>query len=147
MQTVIVTCSSCGKKNRIPEKKQHLQPRCGVCKKPLDLRGAATPVQLGDDDFQSFIRAAPLPVMVDVFSPGCGPCRSLAPLIARCAGRYVGRVIVASLDTSNHPGTAVHYRIKGVPTLLFFRQEQEIDRIVGAPSEQDLLARLDALAR
>jgi thioredoxin 2 len=147
MHTVIVTCSSCGKKNRIPEKKQHLRPRCGACKKTLDLRGAAVPVQLGDDDFQSFIRSAPLPVLVDVFSPGCGPCRSLAPLIARCAGRYAGRVIVASLDTSQHPGTAVHYQIRGVPTLLFFRQGQEVDRIVGAPSEQDLLARLEALAR
>ncbi|MBE0585998.1 MAG: thioredoxin family protein [Desulfofustis sp.] len=146
MHAVIVTCSSCGTKNRIPEKKQHLQPRCGACRKTMNIGAAAVPVQLGDEDFQSFIRSAPLPVMVDVFSPGCGPCRSLAPLITRCAGRYLGRVIIASLDSSRHPGTAVHYQIRGVPTLLFFRSGAEVDRVVGAPAEEDLLARLDALA-
>lgn len=147
MHALIVSCSSCRTKNRIPEKKQHLQPRCGACKKPVVIGGAAVPVRLGDDDFQHFIRAAPLPVLVDFFSSGCGPCRALAPLIAQCAGRYLGRVIIATLDTGQHPGTAAHYQIRAVPSLLFFQGGREIDRMVGAPSEHSLIARLDALAR
>ncbi|BDD86706.1 thioredoxin family protein [Desulfofustis limnaeus] len=147
MESLIVPCRSCGKNNRIPDKKQHLRPRCGSCKQPLDLRSAAVPVRLGDDDFQTFVDSAGLPVVVDMFSPGCGPCRSLAPVIARCASRFLGRVIVAVYDTSRHQRIAARYHIKGVPTLLFFRQGREVDRIVGAPSEQSLIGALEALAR
>ncbi len=146
MSPLIVGCGRCGAKNRIPEKKQHLTARCGSCGQPLVIT-EAVPVRLGDDDFQSFINSAPLPVLVDFFSPNCGPCRALAPLIRQCAGRYRGKVIIAGLDTGEHPGTAAHYQIRGVPTLVVFKGGREIDRLVGAPPEAELYRWLDAVAR
>ena len=145
MAGVICACSGCGTKNRIPEKKQHLSPLCGKCGENLNLGGSAAPVQLGDQDFQKFIREATLPVMVDFFSPSCGPCQAIAPLITRLAGKYLGKVIIAKLDTSLHPGTAAHYQIRGVPSLLFFRNGRIVDQIIGAPPEQELVSRLDSL--
>jgi len=147
MSAIIVTCSACGAKNRIPEKKQHLHPRCGKCAGPVNIGAAAVPVSLGDGDFQQFIRAAELPVMVDFFSAGCGPCQALAPIITKLAGRYLGKIIVAKLDTGAHPGTASHYRIRGVPTLMFFRAGELLDQVVGAVPEAELIARLDRISQ
>lgn len=128
MRMIIVPCSSCGTKNRIPEKKQHLPPRCGKCGERMEVGAKAVPVLLGDADFQQFIRSAELPVMVDFFAPTCGPCQSVAPLVERLAVQYLGRVIIAKLDTSVHPGTPAHYQIRGVPSFLFFRGGSVVDR-------------------
>lgn len=105
----------------------------------------ATPVELTDPEFQSFITQASLPVMVDFYSPTCGPCKSIAPLISKIAKEYLGRVIIAKLDTSTNPGTAMHYQIRGVPSLLFFTKGKIVDQIVGAPPESQLRRSLDSL--
>ena len=145
MGGVIVPCPACGAKNRIPEKKQHLGPMCGKCGRRITVGKAAVPVNLGDADFQQFIRSTELPVMVDFFAPTCGPCQAIAPLISRLAGRYAGKIIVAKLDTSEHPGTAAHYQIRGVPSLLFFKHGKVIDQLVGAPPEAHLVSKIETL--
>ena len=145
MGGVIVPCAACGAKNRIPEKKQHLGPLCGKCSQRIVVGKHAVPVTLGDGDFQQFIKNAGLPVMVDFFAPTCGPCQAIAPLVSRLAGRYAGRVIVAKLDTSEHPGTAAHYQIRGVPSLLFFKNGSVVDQLIGAPPEAQLVAKIETL--
>lgn len=74
MNTVVVACSSCNKKNRIPADKQHLSPKSGHCKAALSMTNQAVPVEFGDYDFHDFMKQASLPVMDDFFSPTCGPC-------------------------------------------------------------------------
>lgn len=145
MNAVIARCEECGTKNRIPEKKQHLKPRCGKCGGGVALTAVAVPVSLGDHDFQQFIQEAELPVMVDFFAPSCGPCQALAPIIREMARRYLGRVVIATLDTSRHAGTSARYQIRGVPSLLFFRDNSLVDQVVGAPEEASLVAQLDGL--
>lgn len=145
MNSIIVTCSSCGTKNRIPTVKQHLSPKCGKCSRVIDAAPQATPVELGDHNFQSFIEWASLPIMVDFYSVTCGPCKAIAPLIDRLAKNYLGKVIIAKLDTGNNPGTAMHYKIRGVPSLLFFKKGLVIDQIVGAPPENQLRQKLDSI--
>ncbi len=86
----------------------------------MSLGDSAVPVELNDSEFQGFINQAAKPVMVDFFSPTCGPCRMLAPVIDTMANKFYGRVIIAKLDTSRNQKTATQYRISGVPTLLFF---------------------------
>ena len=122
-----------------------MSPLCGKCGERLVLGNSAAVVQLGDQDFQKFVSEATLPVMVDFFSPSCGPCQAIAPLISRLAEIYLGKAIIAKLDTSLHPGTAAHYQIRGVPSLLFFKNGSVVDQLVGAPPEQELLSRLDRL--
>ncbi len=147
MQTIRVQCPACGTTNRLPVTKQHLGPKCGKCGGRLDISAVARPVELGDADFTSFINGAGLPVLVDFYSPTCGPCRAMAPVLDTLAGKYVGRVIVAKLDTSIHRTTAARYRIRGVPTLLFFSNGQVVDQVVGAVPPQALEEKLQALIR
>ena len=106
--------------------------------------GAQTvPVTLTDNDFQQFINEVTLPTMVDFYAPTCGPCQALAPLISRIAGQFAKKVIIAKMNTTEHPGTSAHYQIRGVPSLLFFRNGLVVDQIIGAPSEADLRAKLE----
>ncbi len=145
MNTIILACPSCSAKNRIPAGKQHLSPKCGKCGNKLPTKTAAVTVELTDPEFQSFITNASLPVMVDFYSPSCGPCKSLAPIIANLTKDYLGKVIIAKLDTSSNPGTAMHFKIRGVPSLYFFKKGKAVDHIVGAPPEAQLRQKLDAL--
>lgn len=145
MNNIILTCSSCSAKNRIPAGKQHLTPQCGKCATKLHTSVNAVPVELTDSEFQSFIKNASLPVMVDFYSPSCGPCQSIAPVIANLAKGYLGKVIIAKLDTSSNPGTAMHYQIRGVPSLFFFKDGEIADQIVGAPPENQLRQKLDSI--
>ena len=146
MNSLIIPCPSCGTKNRIPAGKQHLSPKCGKCGTRLAVAELAVPVELNDAEFQSFISEAALPVMVDFYSPTCGPCHAIAPLISQLAKEYLGKVIIVKLDTSTNPGTAMHYQIRGVPSLLFFRDGQVVDQIVGAPPESQLRQKLDTVS-
>jgi thioredoxin len=146
MNSIIVTCNNCGTKNRIPADKQHLGPKCGKCKSVISLASAAVPVELDDSSFPPFIRQAPKPVMVDFFSPTCGPCRMLSPVIDALAKKFYGRVIIAKLDTSRHHMEASRYRIRGVPTLLFFKKGDLVDQVTGALPEQELIRLLEKFA-
>lgn len=145
MNSLIISCPPCGAKNRIPAGKQHLAPKCGKCGKQLDPRPRALSVELTDSEFQSFISDSSLPVLVDFYSPTCGPCKAIAPVISNLTKEYLGKVIIAKLDTSSNPGTAMHYKIRGVPSLLFFKDGQVVEQIVGAPPEHQLRQKLDAM--
>lgn len=147
MDSVVVTCTDCGAKNKIPETKQHLNPRCGKCKKPIDMAPHAVPVHLTDADMDAFLQAASLPVLVDFFSPTCGPCQALAPQLDRLAGEFLGRLIIAKVDTSRNPGCAAHFQIRGVPTLLVFRNGVVVDQLVGLPEPSHLRDKLNYWAQ
>ena len=146
VDSIVVACSTCGTKNRIPAEKQHLGPKCGKCKTALSLGPAAVPVELDDATLADFISRAAKPVMVDFFSPTCGPCRMLAPVIDAMAKKFSGRVIIAKLDTSRNQSAAARYRIKGVPTLLFFKNGQLVDQVTGALPEPELSRLLEGFA-
>ncbi len=145
MNTLIVSCQACKTKNRIQAGKQHLSPKCGKCGHSIELGSSAIPVELSDPEFQSFVKTADLPLMVDFYSPTCGPCKAIAPLIKTMSEEYLGEVIVAKINTSDNPGTAMHYKIRGVPSLLFFKNGELIDQIVGAPPEPQLRHKLNAI--
>lgn len=146
MKSLIAACAACGVKNRIPVARQYHGPRCGKCGREMDLAGVAVPIELGDSDLVSFVATSKLPVMVDFFSPNCGPCRSLAPLIDTLTRRFFHQVAVAKIDTLQYAVSASRYGISAVPTLLFFRNGTPVDRIVGVPPESQLIRSLEKLA-
>ncbi|MEA2113854.1 MAG: thioredoxin domain-containing protein, partial [Thermodesulfobacteriota bacterium] len=74
MDTISV-CTGCGAKNRIPAEKQHLTPKCGKCGARLSV-AAGTVLELSDQDFQQVVNNSTLPVLVDFYSPTCGPCHA-----------------------------------------------------------------------
>jgi len=89
------------------------------------------PVQVGDDTFESFVKKYPK-VVVDCWAPWCGPCRMLSPAIDALANDMKGEVAFAKLNTDDNYGTAGKFRIMSIPTLLFFRDGQLVDKMVGA---------------
>ncbi len=146
MNSTIITCPACGVKNRIAADKQHLRPKCGRCGHPLEKSVAGQVVELDDGSFDRVTGSSgPLPVMVDFYSPSCGPCRMLAPVIEALARKYAGRAVIAKYDTSRFQSAAARFRIKGVPTLIFFRKGQAVDQVVGAAPQADIEQRLDTL--
>lgn len=146
MASVIVSCPACNAKNRVLDTKQHLIVRCGRCKGKVDIKNSALPVTLGDNTMDSFIQSVQLPVLVDFFSPTCSPCRTLAPLLIEVTRTYLGRIIITKVDTNQNPGCAAYYRVKGVPTLIFFRDGRVLEEIVGLPEKNYLLEKLDYYA-
>lgn len=145
MNNLIVACASCGLKNRIPADKQYRKPLCGHCRAPIDMTNQAVPVELGDQDFHDFVKQAPLPVMVDFFSPTCGPCQMMMPIINTMARENCKTFIIAKVDTSKNQQIAVFFNIRSVPNFMFFRNGSLIDQISGAVSKNVLEQRLRSL--
>ncbi|MCC6346077.1 MAG: thioredoxin [Nitrospirales bacterium] len=84
-------------------------------------------------------------VMVDFWAVWCGPCRMVAPTVEELAKEYDGKVKVGKLNTDENPDVASKYKIMGIPTLMFFRDGQKVDQIVGAVPKPQLKAKIDAL--
>ncbi len=108
---------------------------------------AVVPRRLTDQDAAQVIREADLPLMLDLYSPGCTPCRTLAPVIDKLARFFFGRAIIAKIDTSTNHLTARQYGIRGVPTLIFLKNGQVVDQVVGALPEDALVAKLNSFIR
>ena len=89
------------------------------------------PVYLNDKNFASEVRQSDVPVMVDVWSAGCGPCMQLVPTVKRLAAKYEGRVKVAELNAGEAPKTMRKLGVQSTPTVLFFKNGALLERVVG----------------
>lgn len=87
--------------------------------------------ELTDENFQTTIEGAELPVLVDFSATWCQPCKALAPLIEEIAKEYEGRILVRKVDIDTARQTAIRFGIQGVPTCVFFKDGTEVDRFVG----------------
>lgn len=105
----------------------------------------AGPVHVGDKDFQEKVLEAPVPAVVDFWAPWCGPCHMIAPHLEELAADYAGRAIVAKVNTDEHQDWARRFGIRGIPTLIFFKDGEEADRVVGAVPKAVLSRRLEEL--
>jgi thioredoxin len=106
---------------------------------PIDL----APVAVTDATFAAEVERSPLPVVLDLWAPWCGPCKRIAPMLDELATALAGRVRVAKLDVDESPRTAERFGVEGIPTLLLLDRGREVDRIVGVPPRDDLARRID----
>jgi len=84
-------------------------------------------------------------VMVDFWAVWCGPCRMIAPTVEELAKEYAEKIKVMKLNTDENPEVASRYKIMGIPSIIFFKNGQEADRIVGAVPKPQLKAKIDSL--
>lgn len=84
-------------------------------------------------------------VMVDFWAVWCGPCRIIAPTVEELSKEYADKIKVGKLNTDENPDVASRYKIMGIPTIMFFKDGQKVDQIVGAVPKPQLKAKIDAL--
>ena len=128
---LLVTCSKCGQRNRLKYDRLNQSPRCGKCSEqlhapndPIDIRS--------DGEFDSLTSRSALPVLVDFWAPGCGPCKMVAPELNKVAREGSGRWLVAKVNTEDNQNLARRFRINAIPTMALFKNGLEVSRQVGA---------------
>jgi thioredoxin 1 len=107
---------------------------------------ASPTVTLDDSNFEKEVTQSDQTVLVDFWAPWCGPCKMIAPLLDEIATEKAGSVKVAKVNVDENQSLSVKYNVRAIPALLFFKNGQLRDQVVGMTTRKDLIGRLDALA-
>ncbi|AKH20868.1 MULTISPECIES: thioredoxin TrxA [Sedimenticola] len=101
-------------------------------------------VHVTDDNFEAEVLKSDLPVLVDYWAEWCGPCKMIAPVLDEITGEYAGKIKVAKLNIDENPNTPPRYGIRGIPTLMLFKDGEVEATKVGAVSKSQLIAFIDS---
>ncbi|HWS85412.1 MAG TPA: thioredoxin [Pyrinomonadaceae bacterium] len=98
---------------------------------------------VNDSNFESAVLNSDKPVLVDFWAPWCAPCRMLAPTVEAVAQNFQGSASVVKLNVDDNPAVSQRYGIKGIPTLILFKNGKEEERVVGATSKEAISRMID----
>lgn len=100
-------------------------------------------IELTDSNFEELALQSDKPVMVDFWAEWCGPCRMVGPVVEEIAKDYEGKAVVGKVNVDNNPQVAMKYGIRSIPTILFLKNGEVVDRSVGAVPKGTLTTKLD----
>ena len=101
-------------------------------------------IELNNSNFEEIIKKDGV-VLIDFWAPWCGPCRMIAPVIEELAEEYEGKAVIAKVNTDEAPEIAGQFGIRSIPTVLFFKNGELVDQMIGAAPKAQYAAKLDAL--
>ncbi|MRJ02258.1 MAG: thioredoxin TrxC [Epsilonproteobacteria bacterium] len=131
-----VVCPNCLAVNRLPKKSFYTKAKCGKCGyNLLDTH----PVELTPESFETMITKNDIPVIVDFWAPWCGPCQMMAPAFEDAASRFALKARFAKVNTEEYPQLAQPFGIRGIPTMIAFKHGQELGRVSGALSAEQII--------
>ena len=102
-------------------------------------------ITLDDSNFEKEVTQSDQTVLVDFWAPWCGPCKMISPLLDEIATERAGSVKVAKVNVDENQSLSVKFNVRAIPALLFFKNGQLRDQVIGMTTRKDLLGRLDAL--
>ena len=102
-------------------------------------------IEITDANFEELVLKSDKPAMVDFWAAWCAPCRMIAPIVEEIASEYEGKAVIGKVDVDSNMGVATNYGIRNIPTVLFFKGGEVVDKQVGAVSKQLLTKKLDAI--
>jgi thioredoxin 2 len=128
----VIACQVCGKKNRVPPAASGV-PRCGNCHSALPWI-----VDAGDDAFAEVVDASAIPVLVDLWAPWCGPCRTVSPALENLAHQFAGRIKLVKVNVDQAPTVSQRFQAMSIPMMLVMNKGQVVATQVGAIPEHAL---------
>jgi thioredoxin 2 len=131
-----IVCPHCDTINRVPAAKLSAGGKCGQCHRPLF---EAVPLALSGPRFARHAEKSDMPLLIDFWAEWCGPCRAMAPAFARAAQRIEPGMRLAKVNIDEEPALAQRFGVSSIPTMVLVLRGREIDRLVGARSEADLV--------
>ncbi len=135
-ETIHVVCPNCLSVNRLPKKEHYNKAVCGKCGyNLLDTH----PLNLDPNSFITHISKNDIPVIVDFWAPWCGPCQMMAPAFEEAARVFPLKARFAKLNTQDYPQLSAQFGIRGIPTMIAFKNGKELDRISGAMQTQQII--------
>jgi thioredoxin 2 len=132
-----IVCTACGAINRLPPERDPIAAKCGGCGARLF---AGEPADVTADMLLRQIGKGTIPVVVDIWAPWCGPCRFMAPEYGKAARALEPKLRFLKLNSDNEQAYAATLGIRGIPTMLLFRDGREADRVSGAMTASQIEA-------
>ena len=103
----------------------------------------ANALEITDENFEELVLKSDKPALIDFWATWCGPCLMMAPVVEELAAEYDGKAIIGKLDVDKNPKTAAKFGIRSIPTMIFYKDGEAADKVVGGTSKSTLAAKIN----